>query len=125
MLPLLAGLESVAVFTPVNSLAQSSPKSPYRMTPPGSYSSWSTEDREHVPGKVVRACQLAAVMGTSSYSGPKDLRIELAELQTLTCIVEQMPADWPQRASAREQALKHRDAALSLDGSISIPDVPN
>jgi len=64
-------------------------------------------------------------MGASSYSGPKDLGVELVLVETFICILEQMPTDWPDRSQAREQALKHFEAARSLDSSIPLRDIPN
>jgi hypothetical protein len=118
-------LAAVAVFYPISLMAQSSPKPPYRMAPPGLYSSWSAEDRERVPGRVRRACLLAAAMGASGYSGPKDLGVELSLVRTFICVLEQMPADWPGRSQVREQALQHFEAARSLDGSIPMQDILN
>lgn len=123
--PFLAGLGAVAVFYPISLMAQPSPNAQHRIAPAGLYSSWSAEDRERVPGNVRFACAFGAMMGLGSYSGPKDLGVELTLVQTFICILEQMPVDWPDRSQAREQALKHFEAARHLDGSISIPDIPN
>lgn len=103
------------------------PKAPASssLIPPGPFSSWSAEAREHVPGKVRGACVIAAGMGSASFDGPKDLKIELMMAQTYTCLLRQMPSDWPDRADARARALKHYENARALDRSLAIPDLPN
>jgi hypothetical protein len=119
-------LATAAVFCPTISHAQPlpSPSGP-GLVPPGPYSSWSAEARERVPGQAHLACVLAATMGFAAYTGPKDLGIELTLAQTMVCLLKTMPTDWPDRATTREQALKHSEAARALDSLVSIPVVPD
>jgi hypothetical protein len=95
------------------------------LVPPGPYSSWSAEARERVPGQAHLACVLAATMGIAAHKGPKDLGIELTLAQTMVCLLKAMPTDWPDRATTREQALKHYEAARAIDSSLSIPVIPD
>jgi hypothetical protein len=64
-------------------------------------------------------------MGFDSSTAPKDLAVELMQVQTFACVLKRMPLDWPDRSKVRAEALKHYEAAKALDKTVAPIDLPD
>ena len=85
---------------------------------PVPYSARSREVRTAAERTAQVRCIAQAANAFTDYAGPKTARENAAGAFFMSCILKQMPNDWPQSADARDQAGKMADAARRADPKI-------
>ena len=85
---------------------------------PVPYSARSREARTAAERTAQVRCIAQAANAFATYAGPPTARENAAGAFFMSCILKQMPNDWPQGVDARDQADKMAEAARRADPKI-------
>jgi hypothetical protein len=93
-----------------------------QQTPPDGnpvpYAARSRDARNAAERTAQVRCLAQATNAFSTYAGPQLARENASGAFFMSCILKQMPNDWPQSTDARDQAAKMADAARRADPAI-------
>jgi hypothetical protein len=124
VLSLLAGLHAAAQ-TPDDSVNAYIAKAPIAGLPPGNYSQWTEAQKKTAYTRIGGFCQFLCVDAYGNRSFPNVAAAEKAKAEIKVClgacIINHLPADFPELAGLKQQLRADFDKAKQLGSPIKWP----
>jgi hypothetical protein len=87
--------------------------------PPGSFASWTDEQRKTVPTQIIQKC--TAALGVSIFLPDQTGTNDVLQARWAACVVNAMPTDWPYALTLRDDFKQHVDEARRLSPDFEAP----